>query len=255
MKVSKNTPRGQKGENGRVLVVGGSKEYSGSVYLAAMAAARSGADSVMVMAPEKVAWAINALSPDLVTKKLKGRYLNASHRAEILHQLETADVLLIGNGAGVKPQTARLICSIVKTWQGLKVVDADAIKALKDNLVQNAILTPNPNEYRLLQEHNNLPALLEKNNVILIKGRPVKVLSYEETTLKNIDLCLTKAGIGDIIAGLAAGFLAQSKNLRQSAIDASRTVSEIGARAIKKRGRFYMASDLLGEVEKLKVTY
>ena len=83
----------------------------------------------------------------------------------------------------------------------------------------------------------------------------MKVLSYEETTLKNIDLCLTKAGIGDIIAGLAAGFLAQSKNLRQSAIDASRTVSEIGARAIKKRGRFYMASDLLGEVEKLKVTY
>ena len=48
----------------RVLVVGGSEEYSGAVYLAGIAALRSGAESVIVMAPEKVAWALNALSPD-----------------------------------------------------------------------------------------------------------------------------------------------------------------------------------------------
>jgi len=83
----------------RVLVVGGSEEYSGAVYLAGIAALRSGAESVIVMAPEKVAWALNALSPDLITRKLRGKYLALSHKAEIMRQLKTADVLVIGNGA------------------------------------------------------------------------------------------------------------------------------------------------------------
>ena len=60
-----------KGDNGRVLVVGGSIDYVGAPYFAAMAALRSGVDLVTVAAPEKVAWTINSLSPDLITKKFK----------------------------------------------------------------------------------------------------------------------------------------------------------------------------------------
>ena len=48
-----------KGENGYVLLIGGSEEYAGAVALAGLAALRTGCDSVTIAAPEKVAWAIN----------------------------------------------------------------------------------------------------------------------------------------------------------------------------------------------------
>ena len=61
-----------KGENGYLLIIGGSEEYVGAVILAGIAALRAGCDSVTIAAPEKVAWAINRYSPDLITYKIKG---------------------------------------------------------------------------------------------------------------------------------------------------------------------------------------
>ena len=66
-----------KGNNGLVLVVGGSKNFAGAVALAGLAALRSGCDLVKIIAPEKVAWAINSYSPDLVTMKLKEGYFKS----------------------------------------------------------------------------------------------------------------------------------------------------------------------------------
>ena len=80
----------------KVLVIGGSEEYVGAVYLAGISALRAGAGSVIVMAPEKVAWALNALSPDLMTRKLKGRSLTKAHERAIRAQMKTADILLLG---------------------------------------------------------------------------------------------------------------------------------------------------------------
>ncbi|MBV9349710.1 MAG: bifunctional ADP-dependent NAD(P)H-hydrate dehydratase/NAD(P)H-hydrate epimerase, partial [Patescibacteria group bacterium] len=134
--------------HGRVLVIGGSEEYVGAPYLAGICALRSGAESVIVMAPEKVAWAINALTPDLVTRKLKGKYLSMTHLPQIRRQLRTADILIIGNGTGTKPGTTRLLRALME-WEGKKVIDADALKVLSFP-VENAILTPNEREWKLL---------------------------------------------------------------------------------------------------------
>ena len=68
-----------KGDNGMVLAVGGSWDFAGAIALAGLAALRSGCDLVKVIAPEKVAWAINTYSPDLITMKLKGDYFNLNH--------------------------------------------------------------------------------------------------------------------------------------------------------------------------------
>ena len=40
-----------KGENGYVLIIGGSEEYVGAVILAGLAALRAGCDSVTIAAP------------------------------------------------------------------------------------------------------------------------------------------------------------------------------------------------------------
>ncbi len=234
----------------RVLVVGGSEEYVGAVYLAAIAALRSGAESVVVMAPEKVAWALNALSPDLMTRKLPGGCLSSAHRGEIDHYLETADVLLLGNGAGVRDETASLMRSLM-ALPIAKVADADALKVLRDNDIQNAILTPNEGEWAFLCERNDIAALLARGNVIVKKGDEAEILSGKERRpLPEANPGLAKAGMGDVLAGLCAGFLAQGLTL----LEAAERAVEIGsqaARALTEQagGYYFLASELAREVE------
>ena len=59
-----------KGENGRVMVVGGSWLYHGAPFLSAMASLRCGVDLAYIAAPEKIATAIRALSPNIIVLPL-----------------------------------------------------------------------------------------------------------------------------------------------------------------------------------------
>lgn len=237
----------------KVLIVGGSREFTGAVYLAGMAALRSGAESVIIMAPTKVAWALNALSPDLITRKLDGAYLAPKHLKAIQRQLATADVLVLGNGATTHRGVVALMCSLMG-WPGLKVVDADALKALRDNAVCNAVLTPNEGEWILLQHHNDIKTLLSKNNVIIRKGNPSQLLSATKTFRQpRTNRGLTKAGTGDVLAGLCAGYLAQGLPPWKAAKKAMQTGNAIAdILTKKKRGYFFLASDMAEELRKSK---
>ncbi len=236
---------------GRALIVGGSEEYTGAVYLAGIAALRSGAESVIIMAPEKVAWALNALSPDLMTRKLRGEYLALSHKAEIMRQLKTADVLVLGNGATTRPGTAALMRALCE-WPGTKVIDADALKVLRGNKVSNAILTPNNGEWKLLEKNNDIRKLLAKNIVIIKKGIPTEVISRTKIfRQKSTNRGLEKAGTGDVLAGLCAGCLAQGIPLWSAAKKACETGNIIAELLTKKkRGYYFLASDILQELKR-----
>jgi len=247
----------------RVLIIGGSEEYTGALYLAGVSALRAGAESVIVMAPEKVAWALNTLSPDLITRKLPGKFLTALHKPAIIRQLKTADVLLIGNGASTRPATSALMRAICK-WPGPKVIDADALKALRDNRTSNAILTPNSGEWSLLKRNNNIKKLLSQNIVIIKKGMPTEILSATKTfRQKYTNRGLEKAGTGDVLAGMCAGFLTcppkpwrrrvQGHSLWQSAKKATETGNSIADLLTKKkRGFVFLASDLVQELKKIR---
>ena len=63
---------------------------------------------------------------------------------------------------------------------------------------------------------------------------------------------MTKGGTGDVLAGLAAGFLAQSKDLLQSAVNAAYYNGLIGDILLKrKKGFTYLASDMVGEIKRV----
>src|SRR3990167_7288039 len=73
-----------KGNYGSVLVVCGSKFYSGSATLAAVSALRAGSDLVTVVAPQRAADVASYTLPDLITYPLRGDYLTSSHVNQIL---------------------------------------------------------------------------------------------------------------------------------------------------------------------------
>jgi len=278
IKLPERKKTGKKGDNGRVLIVGGSKEYTGAVALAGLAALRCGADWVTVAAPEKVAWAVNCLSADLVTVKLNGDYFSSAHIDEVEKLAKKHDVVLLGNGIGLRSETRQFLKKAIKKINNPQVIDADGIKALSSSDLENSIITPHIKELEIFMQNSNiknsiikkitneknaqkkalliknsLKGFFEKNNVLLLKGAVGTVISKNNIFLnKNVEPGMTKAGTGDVLAGLCAGFLAQSRNLQQSAVNATYfcgIIEKILAK--KKKGFTYLASDMAGEIERV----
>ena len=247
----------RKGDNGRVLIIGGSHEYIGAPALAGIAAMRSGADSVVVAAPEKVAWAINALSSDLVTRKLPGQWLAARHFPALMKLAAHADCVLIGGGVHPRPQSLALIKKITGAFAGYKILDAAAITAFDRAKLQNAILTPNLGEYERLRHYADIQRFIARGNIVVQKSWRTKIFTRHATyENRSGNPGLTKAGTGDVLAGLIAGFVAQSKNPLQSTINAVYYLGTLGELLYKKkRGYFYLASDLAQAERSLAFMY
>lgn len=243
-----------KGQSGYVLVVGGSREYTGAVALAGIAALRAGCDLVTIAAPEKVAWAINKLSPDLITHKVKCDYFLPKHVNEIVKLSKKFDVVLLGNGISLK---SKAFCKqLNKKIKKPKVIDADALKAIRLQDTNNAILTPHAKELKILLKNSGSTQIQKiiGNNVILIKGAHDHIIS--KTKNKKItggNPGMAKAGTGDVLAGLCAGFLAQTNDLFKSAEAASTLNKKIGDLLLKKKGGYsFIASDMVEEIRRFR---
>ena len=235
IKIPKRSLSSHKGQNGYVLAAGGSKDYSGAIALAGLAALRSGCDLVKIIAPEKVAWAINAYSPDLITMKLKGHYFKLNHFRIVKKEMGRFDVLLIGNGIGLNNETKKFCRKSIREIKNFKVIDADAIKSISMDGCENSIITPHSKElgYFLINSNVNksiinkiiseklitkkstiikkiIQKFLDKNNIILLKGKIDAIISKNKIFyVKGGNAGMTKGGTGDVLAGLCAGFLAK----------------------------------------------
>lgn len=255
-----------KGDYGRVLVIAGSEDYPGAAVLAcsaALAILRSGADLVTVAAPEKVAWAINCLVPDVITKKVKGTHFTMRHAASLISFSRSFDIVLIGPGIGKK--SADFLQKICSGISAPKVIDADAIKAVRVQEVNNAIFTPHQKEYEILLQNSRLKDNMRYiqqtlgNNIILLKG-PIDVIMSKAKIAYNKtgNPVMAKGGTGDVLAGLCAGFLAQMKagtraraarfGLFKAACMAAYLNGATGDYLLKKRGRTFIASDIISSL-------
>ena len=237
LRLKKRNPRSHKGDNGRVLVIGGSEEYVGACALAGLAAMRAGCDWVTVAAPSKVAWAINCLTPDLITVKLPGKQFAPKHIGPLKRLIRKHDVVLIGNGIGTAPSTRKLVHMVIRECNKIPkmmVIDADALKAIRIDEPKIAIMTPHAGEMKALLDNSKAgktPASekewkkLQKrlgSRVIVLKG-PIDVIANGYWILANRTHhpIMTVAGTGDVLAGLCAGFLAQGYPIFTSAVNAT----------------------------------
>ncbi|MEE9524993.1 MAG: NAD(P)H-hydrate dehydratase [Candidatus Woesearchaeota archaeon] len=246
----------RKGENGRVLTIGGSVDLIGAPAMAALAALRSGIDLSVVAAPEKVAYTINSYSPDLITKKFEGEFFNWDNVKDVIEFAENFHVIIIGNGLGLEPATFDFVKEIVERLPQPKVIDADAIKALRGAEFTNSVLTPHSKEFQILTDEI-LPEGLEKrtpivkhfagrDRVFLLKA-PVDIITDGERVHYNKtgNDGMTIGGTGDVLAGITAGFIAQGGELFESAAAAAQLAGKIGDYLLKKKGYGFTASDMI----------
>ncbi len=264
----------RKGENGKLLIIGGSEEYTGAVALAGLAALRAGCDTVTIAAPAKVAWAINQLSPDLITKKFPGPYFTLKQAKELVKLSEQYDAVLIGPGLSRKAEKFALL--FIRKCHKLKIIDADALKPLSFKDFSNSLITPHHTELEtmLINSHKEflLPKLKEGNvkeiaevlqgnlryfltneNVLLIKGPTDMIISKNRIAFNRTgNPGMAKAGTGDVLAGLAAGLVAKNKDLFKSAVAAAYINGSVGDLLLKRRkGYTFLASDLVRDLEEM----
>jgi NAD(P)H-hydrate epimerase len=133
-----------KGENGRVIVIGGSAEYHGAPILAGLGALNAGCDLVTLLVPESILDAARAYKPDFVVRSYEGEHLNSSALKELAKYSPEQDVCIIGPGLGTSGETKKALNNMLARIKIPVVLDADALKQLDIRVLKkiNSVITP-----------------------------------------------------------------------------------------------------------------
>ena len=259
----KKNPWSRKGDFGRLLVIGGSRTYSGAPALVALAAMRSGCDLVTVAAPERAANIIASFSPDLITEPMAGNHITNLHTPKILELSEHADSVVIGNGLGRENDTALFIRTILSRIDKPCVIDADAISAVSKNkklIKKNFIITPHSGEFHILSGIKPSKEINERSKqvrnlskelgcTIILKGH-ADIISDSKNTLLNStgNPYMTKGGTGDTLAGICGAFLAMGMSPFNAACSSAYMNGLAGELAHEKFGSGFLASDIMTHI-------
>ena len=252
---------------GHLLVIGGSKQYTGSpalVALSALAALRSGVDLVTIVAPERAANIAASFSPNLIAYPLKGDYLNKKHLPELLKFSKNKTAVVIGNGLGREKETLKTIIKYLKNISMPAVIDADAIHAvaLDKKILKNRkfIITPHSKEFEVLSGAKLTTNLKERIKIvkhvssklettILLKGHVDVISDGKKIALnKSGSPYMTKGGMGDTLAGICGALLARDVDTFTTACASAYINGKAGEIASKKLGEGVTATDLINSI-------
>jgi NAD(P)H-hydrate epimerase len=253
LRTNARDPHSEKGDSGRVLVIGGGP-YTGAPALAGQASLRAGADLAFVSVPRKVFAPIAGYAEDLIVQPYDAEQLSPD---QVEGLVETAtehdDVVVLGPGLGTADETLEAVEQFLEEFEGRAVIDADALSVVPE-VDTDATLVCTPNRHELAEmggpDVDDLRDATEGiesfaanlGHVVLAKASD-DVISDGETTR----ICragtpgMTVGGTGDVLAGITAAFLATHDRL-----DAACMAPYANGRAAERLGGDgLLASDLL----------
>lgn len=268
-----------KGNYGHILILAGSRGFTGAACLCARSAMLSGAGLVTVGIPESLNVLVARKLTEAMTKPLaetKEGTLALSAFKEIKAILKKIDVLAIGPGLSQHKTTQRLIRKIISEVDRPMVIDADGLNALKNrvNILKKGtfvkIVTPHPGEMaRLLGMktqaiQKNRKALAKQfacmyNSVTVLKGHGTVVADTSGKVYinKTGNPGMAKGGTGDVLTGIIAAFCAQGAKVYEAAKAAVYIHGLAADLAVKEKGLLsLLASDIIDVLpEVLKKIY
>jgi hydroxyethylthiazole kinase-like uncharacterized protein yjeF len=264
----KRSPRSHKGDNGRVLLVGGGP-FSGAPSLAALAALRAGADWVTVAAPRSVSGIIASFSPNLIVHPLSADVVVEKDVPPVVNLVKKHDIVAIGMGLGAAEETKNAVQQIIENEASTKiVVDADGFYGLAlPNTADDKriIVTPHAGEFAKMTANtkgldmavppeDELEARMDfvttfsrRNNVVTLMKGPVDIVSDGSRVKINRtgNAGMTVGGTGDVLAGLVAAFFAVTRDPFKAATAAAFVNGTAGDLAFEAKGYGLLATDVL----------
>lgn len=261
-----------KGQNGKLLIIGGSQLFHAASLWALTIASRV-VDMVFYS---------SVVENNQIVHELKKEFRNGIivPRGEIESYIEEADAVLIGPGmmrtdpSSIKPrdlsleeinnltdegeQSYYLTKYLLAKYPHKKwIIDAGALQMMDlswlTQLQGNVILTPHHGEFERVfgarNESETISEIAKKYNcVILLKGEKDLVCSPERCVeIAGGNAGMTKGGTGDVLAGLVAA-LACNNEMFLAAMAGSYLNKRTGESLYKRVGYSFNASDLADEI-------
>lgn len=261
-------PWGHKGNFGKLLLLCGSRGYTGAAFFAAMGALRSGAGLVFLGVPESI-YGIEAVKlnePVIFPLPDAGGRLSADAVPEILTRLPQMDAVLVGPGLGQSEGTLAVVREVLENAQCPVVVDADGINVLsahRDLLRRRkspTILTPHDGEFARLggvigEDRMAAAAALaeELGCVVLLKGHETCITDGTDGYLNPTgNPGMAVGGSGDVLAGVITALLGAGLPPLEAAACGAWLHGAAGDRCAAELGQYGMLpTDMLSALPRL----
>lgn len=209
-------PQGDKRHNGHVFILGGSRDYPGAIFMAVLAAVRSGVGLVSAFVPESLVPAFAARVPEAIWVGCPetpdgGLALEGRHR--LVERWDRATALVVGPGLGRERETQALVAELLKSAPVPAVVDADA---LQPEILRAArtplVLTPHAGEFARIADQQSLATYAAATQATVVLKGPVTRIAAGDTVYHSFfgGPVLARGGSGDLLAGLIGAQLAQT---------------------------------------------
>jgi len=256
--------KSRKGDNGIVLVVGGSYIYHGAPILSSIAALKCGTDLVYTSVPKVNVTPTRAISPNLIVIPLVDQKLTLGAVKKLIGALpRNLHSATIGMGLAIQERNSLL--HFVKSLLDRDVrlsLDASALipEVLPLLANKNVVVTPHAGEFKRLfgdapsdSMVKRIKLVEEKSKefgiTVLLKGA-IDVISDGSTTYlyEKKTPAMTVGGTGDVLSGLVAGLLSRNRNPLESAAAAAFINGLAGESAQKRLGLHMTSMDLLEEI-------
>ena len=208
-----------KGLFGKVVVLGGADGMIGAALLAARAALKMGAGCVHVGLLAENAPRVDFLQPEIML-----------HSATVALKLRAVNVLAVGCGMGADTTAQKLLHAALDSNAAL-VLDADALNILAQRpklrtqlsaRTVPCVLTPHPGEAARLLACSTTEIQADRvsavqkiaqilNCSVVLKGADSVCATRDGRLFVNTtgNPGMSSAGMGDVLTGMIAGFIAQ----------------------------------------------
>ena len=261
-------PWGHKGTFGKILLLCGSRGYTGAAFLSAMGALRSGAGLVFLGVPESI-YAIEAIKlnePVVFSLPDEGGILSEAAVPEILERLPKMDAVLVGPGLGQSPGSFSVVKAVLGHAMCPVVLDADGINVLrghKDILRGRkypTILTPHDGEFARIGGNlcgDRMAAATEVAEdlgcILVLKGHRTCITDGEKGYINPTgNPGMAVGGSGDVLAGMIVSLLGQGIAPLEAAACGVWLHGASGDRCAEKIGQYGMLpTDMLEELPRL----
>lgn len=274
LRVRSRSNYSHKGENGKILILGGNGDYSGAPSIAGFSALSTGVDLVYIGSPKESSLAIKSYSPDFIVKSLKGDYLNLGNQKDILKIVDSVNAVLMGPGAGFEEETKKLFNVLISKIKKPLVLDADALKIVDLNLIKNKedlVITPHFQEFKIFfkdiiekkglsldlnldnLDYNQVQdkiAIFQRitkniNGTVILKGKYDFIFQKNKFRLnKTGNPAMTVGGTGDSLAGVVTSLLSQGLDSFDATCLGAYLNGKAGDLAFNEYGNGFKASDL-----------
>ena len=261
-------PWGHKGDFGKLLLLCGSRGYTGAAFFAAMGALRSGAGLVFLGVPESI-YGIEAVKLNepviFPLPDVDGR-LSADAVPEILSRLPRMDAVLVGPGLGQSEGTLAVVRAVLEKAECPVVVDADGINVLRAHrdLLRGrkspTILTPHDGEFARLggiigEDRMSAAAALadDLGCVVLLKGHETCVTDGVDGYINPTgNPGMAVGGSGDVLAGVITALLGAGLPPLEAAACGAWLHGAAGDRCAAELGQYGMLpTDMLSALPRL----